>query len=243
MAKYSRALDLVTSSIRMAQKGKMPEAAKLFEAALKSKDLDATLATLETQQVAAFNEVQKANPTLASLFTEIAAKAKPKKKSKAKAKPFGGKAAPPFKKKVKAAEGEDEGEEESGIDDELDPVLDEMTADDLTGDDGLNVVDGDDLSLEDLDELLDTDGIEEMPEANVTAGEGEDEGEEESADDSEEKKDDAEEESSDDSEDDEGEEESAPAQTAKVKVVASNLAALDRLRKSKTQAGTKKPAK
>lgn len=242
MAKYSRALDLVTSSIRLAQKGQMEKAAKLFEAALKSKDLDATLATLESQQVAAFNEVQKANPTLASLFTEIAAKKAPKKKAKAKAKPFGGKAAPPFKKKVKAAEGEDDGEEESGIDDELDPVLDEMTADDLSGDDGLNVVDGDDLSLEDLDELLD-DGVEEMPEANVTAGEGEDEGEEESADDSEEKKDDAEEESSDDSEDDEAEEESAPAQTAKVKVVASNLAALDRLRKSKTQAGTKKPAK
>lgn len=242
MAKYSRALDLVTTSIRLAQKGKMSEAAKLFEAALKSKDLDVTLASLETQQVAAFKEAQKANPTLASLFTEIAAK---KKKAKAKAKPFGGKAAPPFKKKskAKASEGEGEdGEEESGIDDELDPVLDEMTADDLSGEDGLEVVDGDDLSLEDLDGLLEDDGIEEMPEANVTAGEGEDEGEEESADESEEKKDDAEEESSDDSED-EGEEESAPVQTAKVKTVASNLAALDRLRKSKTQAGAKKPAK
>jgi hypothetical protein len=236
MAKYSRTLDLVTTSLRLAQKGKMHEAAKLFEAALKSKDLEPTLASLERQQVAAFNDMQKANPTLASLFTEIA---KSKKKSKAKAKPFGGKKAPPFKKKVKASEGEDEkdDEEESGVENELDPVLDEMTADDL----GVDVVDGDDLSLEDLDGLLEDDGVEEMPEA--TASEGEDDSEEESADDSEEKDD--EEESSDDSEDenDEGEEESAPAQTAKVKVVAGNLAALDRLRKSKTQAGTKKPAK
>lgn len=237
MAKYSRALDLVTTSIRLAQKGQMEKAAKLFESALKSKDLDATLAALETQQVAAFEAAKKANPTLASLFTEIAAK---KKKSKAKAKPFGGKQAPPFKKKskAKASEGEgDDGEEESGVDDELDPVLDEMTADDLS-DDGLNTVDGDDLSLEDLDDLLDDDGVEEMPEANVTAGDDEDKEEESSEDDK-----DDEEESSDESDEEDKEEESAPAQTAKVKVVASNLAALDRLRKSKTQAGAKKPAK
>lgn len=242
MAKYSRALDLVTTSIRLAQKGKMSEAAKCFEHALKAKDLEATMSSLETQQAAAFKEVQKANPTLATLFTEIAAKKKTAAKKKVKAKPFGGKAAPPFKKKskAKASEGDDEGEEESGIDDELDPVLDEMTADDLSGDDGVNVVDGDDLSLEDLDGLLDDDGVEEMPEANVTAGEGDDEGEEESSEDDGE--DDSEEESSDD-EEDEKEEESAPAQTAKVKTVASNLQALDRLRKSKTLAGAKKPAK
>jgi hypothetical protein len=225
----------------------MEKAAKLFEAALKSKDLASTLASIEKQQVAAFDEAQKANPTLASLFTEIA-KGKTKKKAKAgKGKPFGGKQAPPFKKKskAKASEGEDgDDETESGLDDSLDPVLDEMTADDL-GDDGLDVVDGDDLSLDDLDDVLD-DGVEEMPEA--TAGEGEDDSEEESSDDSEDDKeeessDESEEESSDDSDDKEGEEESTPAQTAKVKVVASNIAALDRLRKSKTQAGAKKPAK
>lgn len=241
MAKYSRALDLVTTSIRLAQKGKMSEAAKFFEHALKAKDLEATMATLESQQVAAFEAVKKANPTLASLFTEIAAKKKTAAKKKVKAKPFGGKAAPPFKKKskAKASEGEDDGEEESGVDDELDPVLDEMTADDLSGDDGVNVVDGDDLSLEDLDGLLDDDGVEEMPEATV-AGDDEGEGEEESSEDGE----DDEEESSDESdEEDEKEEESAPAQTAKVKTVVANIAALDRLRKSKTQAGAKKPAK
>jgi hypothetical protein len=239
MAQYSRSLDLVTTSLRLAQKGKMIEAAKCFEHALKSKDLEKTLAALETQQVAAFAAVQKANPTLASLFTELA---KGKKKDKAKAKPFGGKKAPPFGKKKSKAKASDDSakkddEEESGID-ELDPVLDEMTADDFDG--GVDVTDGDDLALEDLDGLLDgDDGVEEMPEATVSA-EG-DESEEES--DAADGDGDSEEESADDSDDKEGEEESAPAATAKVKVVASNIAALDRLRKSKTQAGSKKPAK
>ena len=227
MAKYSRALDLVTTSIRLAQKGKMSEAARVFEAALKSKDVNQTLASLEKQQAVAFNEMKRANPTLASLFTEIAA-GKKKKKSKAKAKPFGGKKAPPFKKKVKASEGDDD-EQESGID-ELDPVLDEMTADDFS-DDSVDVLDGDDLGLEDLNDVLDDDddGIEEMPEA--TAADDDSDDEEESSDDDS----DDEEESSDDDSDDKEE--------GRVKVIASNLAALDRLRRSKVKAGSRKPAK
>lgn len=253
MAHYSRALDLVTTSIRLAQKGKMSEAAKVFEAALKSKDLEKTLASIEKQQVAAFAEVKKANPTLASLFTEIAAK-KPKKKLKAKGKPFGGKQAPPFKKKskAKASEGEDgegkgdEDDEEGGIDDMIDPVLDEMTADDL-GDESLDLNDGDDLALEDLDDILDDgDGVAEMPEA--TASDDEKDDEEESSGDSDDDGADSEEESDAADGDGDEEEESSPAQTAKtkapakVKVVAGNLSALDRLRKT-VKAGSKKPAK
>lgn len=245
MAKYSRSLDFVLASLREASAGKFDTAAKCFEKALLQGDLKSTIAALETQQQASFDAVKKSNPTVASMFAEVAAKKK-KKVTKAKGKPFGGKQAPPFgKKKVKAdavtvAEG-----------DELDPILDEMVAD---GEDMLDL-DGEDLTLEDLEGLED-DGVEEMPEATASDDDSEEyssdeekkAGEEESSDDGDddeddkEDKDDSEEESSDDSDGEEkkdDEEESSPAvTTAKLKVVASNLAALDRLSQS-----VKKPGK
>jgi type IV secretory pathway VirB10-like protein len=235
--KYSRTLDFVLACLREAKAGKMENAAALFERALRQSDFDATVASLETKQVAAFDELSEKKPSIKALFEALAAK---KAKKKVKAKPFGGKKAPPFKKKEKA---------DLGLD-EIDPVLDEMTADEELD------LEGDDLDLTDL-EGLDGEGVDEMPEASPTeAAEDEDkDSEEESSEDddkdseeesSEGEDKDSEEESSDEGDDEkkDSEEESTPAVTAsKMKVLAGNLAALDRLAKAvKAGPAGKKPA-
>jgi hypothetical protein len=249
--KYSRSLDLVLASLREAKAGKMETAAVCFEKALKQKDLDVMIATLEGTQKKAFDELAKANPTVAAMFKEVAAKrAKAKKATKAKGKPFGGKQAPPFGKK----------KEKADADTDLAPVLDEMTSSDEDGEE-FPMDDVEDLTLDDLEDLDEGegDGVAEMPESGVdTAAESDDD--EDSEDDEKEEsaegddEDDEKEESSEDDgnsnedEKDDMDDVSTVVQTAgKVKVVSANLAALDRLTKSMkskaVKAGVKKPAK
>lgn len=246
--KYSRSLDLILAALKNVSAGNTKVAGLAFSKAMEQADFKPTLAALEKQQAAAFEVVREANPSVASMFETLAAKAKAKKKAKVKAKgkPFGGKQAPPFKKKVKAAdESEDDEEEDESEDDEeddeetsdttmtgtdptdLEPVLREMTLSEDEGDEGFGNND-DDLTLEDLESL---DGVEEMPEASLDDSEDLD------------LEDDFTEVSEDYSEDDEldlvDEDEVMAKKTvasatkkSKVKVVSSNLDALDRLRLS-----------
>lgn len=248
--KYSRSLDLILAALKSVSAGKPKIAGLALQKAMAQKDFKPTIAALELQQAAAFDVAREASPSLSAMFETLAAKAKAKKKVKAKGKPFGGKQAPPFKKKVKAADesedDEDMEEDEEGDDEEtsdttmtgtdpsdLEPVLREMTmAEDLEGDEGFGNND-DDLTLEDLE------GIEEMPEASL-----EDEGLEDLDLEDNEFEVTSEEDEGDDTLNPIDEEDVmakktlarrsalASAKKARVKVVSSNLDALDRLRLS-----------
>lgn len=226
--KYSRTLDLVLASLREAKAGKVETAATLFQKAITQKDFDVTVAALERRQTKAFEEITAKNPTVASLFDAVVAKLAGKSE-KAKGKTV-----------VKAAD-----------EDDLEPVLDDMIAAGEDDGEGTSVAEPDDLSLEDLEDLDgdDTDDVLEMPQAS-TASEDSDDEDEEDKDDKKEDKDEKEEdakpkkakaEAEDDEADDakedddeaDDEEEAKPKKAKASAVVKANLAALDRLVKSK----------
>jgi hypothetical protein len=176
--KHYRALDHVIVAMASLSGGKPVLAAKHFQQAMTCEDFEQTLAMLDNA-----NEV-KAKPTLAQALTIVAAKAKPKKKSAKK--PFGGKQAPPFKKKAKAntltiAEVDLDDDSDGGLteddllleDDEMADVTDVAPdTDSMMDDDG--DIDLDSLSLDDSEEMADfdldddsdeSDDVMEMPEA------------------------------------------------------------------------------
>lgn len=174
--KYYRALDHVIVAMNSMVEGKPVLAAKHMQQAMKCNDFQQVLAVLDEA-----NDVKttaKAKPTLAQALTIVAAKAKPKKKASSK-KPFGGKQAPPFKKKTKAGALEisevDLDESDDGLaEDDLLPD-DEVAAGDAVSDDAVSDedLDLDSLSLDDSDEEMadfdldadDSDDVMEMPEA------------------------------------------------------------------------------
>jgi hypothetical protein len=189
--KYYRALDHVIVAMNSMGAGKPVLAAKHLQQAMKCKDFEQVIAVLDEA-----NDVKAAvqsKPTLAQALTIVAAKAKPKKKAGAK-KPFGGKQAPPFKKKAKAntlvisevdLDGEDGLTEDDLLldDDEVADVTDVVVEDD--GSDGEDL-DLDSLSLDDdVEEMADfdlddtvldeSDDVMEMPEATSAEAEDSDE--------------------------------------------------------------------
>ncbi len=195
--KYYRALDHVIVAMNSMSAGKPVLAAKHLQQAMKCKDFEQVIAVLDEANDVKAAVPPKAKPTLAQALTIVAAKAKPKKKAGAK-KPFGGKQAPPFKKKAKAGAlviSEVDLDSEDGLteddllmDDDEGEVADSMdgTLVDDTGDEDLDL---DSLSLDDdAEEMadfdldgdgdLDLDGSEdvlEMPEATSAEALGTDE--------------------------------------------------------------------
>lgn len=181
--KHYRSIDLLITAAQQHAAGRFEKAASLFDRAVTSKDFTQALSYLERRQQAAYAQSQTkvvAKPTevkpvakkvapetagqrLAAFLIEVAAKkvAKTKKTAKGKGLPFGGKMAPPFKKKAKASPDaeifeetmDSMSEEEAGLGDDLD---------------GLTVqdVDGSDLDT-------DMDGVEELPLAGADDGQGE----------------------------------------------------------------------
>lgn len=166
---YYRALDHMIVAMNSMREGKPVLAASHMQQAMRCQDFDQVLAVLDDA-----NDVKttaKAKPTLAQALTIVAAKAKPKKKAGSK-KPFGGKQAPPFKKKTKAGTleiSEVDLEEDDGLlEDDLLLEDDEVAAGDAVSDDA---VDDEDL---DLDALSLDDSDEEMADLDFDADESED---------------------------------------------------------------------
>lgn len=177
--KYYRALDHVIVAMNSMVEGKPVLAAKHMQQAMKCKDFEQVLAVLDEA-----NDVKaSAKPTLAQALTIVAAKAKPKKKAGAK-KPFGGKQAPPFKKKTKAGtleisevdlddDGDGLAEDDLLLNDDEVADAGDAAAEDAVDDADLDL---DSLSLDDSDEEMadldldddgmdDSDDVMEMPEA------------------------------------------------------------------------------
>jgi hypothetical protein len=176
--KYYRALDHVIVAMNSMGAGKPVLAAKHLQQAMQCKDFEQVIALLDEA-----NDVKApAKPTLAQALTIVAAKAKPKKKAGSK-KPFGGKQAPPFKKKTKAntleiSEVDLDGEDGLTEDDLLldDDAVDtaDVGVDDGSGDEDLDL---DSLSLDDDAEEMadfDLDDVMEMPEATSAEAVGTD---------------------------------------------------------------------
>lgn len=164
--KYYRALDHVIVAMNSMGAGKPVLAAKHLQQAMRCKDFEQVIALLdEANDVKAASQ---AKPTLAQALTIVAAKAKPKKKAgSGSKKPFGGKQAPPFKKKAKAStlvisevdlDGDDDLTEDDLLldDDEVAEATDVVVEDDGS--------DGEDL---DLDSLSLDDDAEEMAEFDL----------------------------------------------------------------------------
>lgn len=248
--KYSKTLDLIIASLDFASQGKIERAAAFLDKALRMKDVASVVEALDKMNGEA-RAAEQATAALegrsSALAKALAAKAAAKKvkakpaakKPAGKGKPFGGKMAPPFKKKAKA---------------DLDPTEDfTETLDDMVVDADLS--DGvDDLNLDDIAE-----DIEEMPEATADGagddvlvedidldGEGTEDVLESTAADDEEKedKDDGEDDAEDkeDEDEDEAEEEEAkPAEArASLRRTIGNISALSRLQKKPATAA---PAK
>lgn len=233
--KYSRTLDFVLAALSKAKEGKVEAAAVCFEKAMKQKDLNETVSALEDMQVAAFEELSKQKPAIRTLFAQLL--------TKQTAKTDAAKAGAGKKEPKKA--------EKAGNDDDLPTVLDDMTAAEDDGE-GADNGDLDDLTIEDLEDLDDDDGdVIEMPEAS-TASDDSDDADDEKEDDegkeedskktkakatkaeAEDDKDD--EEDADDDKEDKGDKEEDPKKSAKASTVKANLAALDRLAKTRKTA-------
>ncbi len=133
--KYSRTLDKVLAALAFQVEGNHAQAARFFASAASAQDVTSVIASLEKQSQAAFASVQtaKEKPSLAKL---LATAKKPKKVVKAET-------------------------EDMLSDDDMDDVLDDMTASE----------EDEEISLEDLDDAAsdetDEEGVEEMPEATV----------------------------------------------------------------------------
>lgn len=137
--KYSRTLDKVLAALAFQVEGNHVQAARFFASAASASDVTSVIASLEKQSQAAFAGVQtaKEKPSLAKLLAT---------------------AKKPTKKVVKAET------EEMMSEDDMDDVLDDMTASE----------EEDEISLEDLNDAAvdcedeeQEEGVEEMPEATV----------------------------------------------------------------------------
>lgn len=142
MKKYSIALDLLLSSVAAAKKGKLQTAGKLYEAALRAKDIHATVATLDKEQGEAMTAMKAAQAQVAARKTAKQANGKKATASAGKQlasflkevndKRTAAKASAPKKtgKKVKAETDTDKFNEtmdemtQANAGDDLDPLLD-----------------------------------------------------------------------------------------------------------------------
>jgi hypothetical protein len=137
--KYLKSLDYILAALQASQDGKHKTAASLLVKAGKETDFETAVAALERHQVKAHAEAASTKRMALSAFlAEVAAAKKKAKKKK-----------PVVKKKVKA----------DANDDDFQDILDGMTEGDET-----EVSDLEDIDL-DMDD--DTEGVDELPEANV----------------------------------------------------------------------------
>jgi predicted sulfurtransferase len=132
--KYSTTLDKILAAIEFQVEGKHEQAARFFGSAAKSSDIKTVIASLDRANKKAFDSLQVASTKPESLAT-LLQKASLKQKVTSK--------------EVKASD------EEKMSDDDMDGILDDMTASEE-----------DDISIEDLDDATD-DGVEELPEAST----------------------------------------------------------------------------
>lgn len=138
--KYSRTLDKILAAISFQVAGNHEQAARFFGSAAKAEDITQVMSALEKATKKAFDGAQVASKKPESL-AKLLEQAGKKKEVKVVAKQE-------EKKLVKASE------DDMTSDDDMDGLLDDMTASD------------EDISLEDLDDATD-DTVEELPEASV----------------------------------------------------------------------------